>query len=285
LARQAWKARDLELQKAMKLWITSDLHVDVAPGLALPDPRPEHDVVVIAGDILEDMHKGVHWIASSGLNDKPVIYVAGNHEFYRQAIDKNRVKALNEADKHRNIHILQDSYIDVDGVRFIGSTLWTDYCLYGDAFAWQSYTAAQAGMNDHRLIRVAKNGFAKFRTKDAYNEHVASRRFIEAALSQPFDGARVVVTHHAPSAKSIDLERFAGDVLNGAYASNLDHLVDKADLWIHGHIHKVSDYRIGDGRVICNPRGYEGLGELSGYDPSLTIDVTHAGNHSSKNPS
>lgn len=257
----------------MKLWITSDLHIDVSPGYTLPDPRPAHDVAVIAGDICEDMHKGVQWIASRGLNDKPVIYVAGNHEFYRKAIDKNWTQAVVEARLHANIHILQDSHIDIDGVRFIGATLWTDYCLYGEAFAWQSYSAAQAGMNDHRLIRVASKGYSKFRTKDAFNEHVASRRFIEETLSRPFDGARVVVTHHAPSVKSIDHERFAGDVLNGAYASNLDHLVDKADLWIHGHIHKASDYRIGDGRVVCNPRGYEALGELSGYDPSLTIDV------------
>jgi Icc-related predicted phosphoesterase len=261
----------------MKLWINSDLHINMSPGHALPDMRPAHDVVIIAGDICEDMCKGVRWIASSGLNSKPVIYVAGNHEFYREAIDKNRVNAVVEARKHRNIHILQDSYIDIGGARFIGATLWTDYCLYGDELAWHSYSAAQKGMNDHRLIRVAKHGYAKFRTKDAHDEHVASRRSIEEALSQPFDGVRVVVTHHAPSAKSIDHQRFAGDVLNGAYASNLDHLVDKADLWIHGHIHKPSDYRIGDGRVVCNPRGYEGLGEMSGYDPSLTIDVSSTG--------
>lgn len=259
----------------MKIWTFSDLHADVHPEVApfrLPKEHPEHDVVVIAGDLGEDTVKSIRWIADNGFG-KPVIYVPGNHDFYGKTIDGNLEDALEEAAKHPSIHLLQNSHVDIDGVRFIGATLWTDYALDGEAFRWAAYTAAQSGMNDHKRIRVRASGYSKFRTKEAYMDHVRSREYITAMLREPFNGPRVVVTHHAPSARSIDHGRFRHSLLNPAYASNLDHLVEWSDLWVHGHIHKTSDYNIGDARVICNPRGYAAYGETTGFDPSLVVDV------------
>jgi hypothetical protein len=93
-------------------------------------------------------------------------------------------------------------------------------------------------------------------------------------LELPCHLAKVVVTHHAPSRKSIGPE-YLGSALNSVFASNLDHLVDRADLWVHGHVHNRCDYTIGDGRVACNPRGYAGM-EWSGFDPSLVVEVALA---------
>lgn len=259
----------------MRLWAMSDLHLDVRKTVApfvLPDPRPACDVVVIAGDIREDMSKGIKWVAAQDFG-VPVVVVGGNHEWYRNTRDKGLAKGLTEAAKHPNIHLLQDDFVDIGGVRFIGATLWTDYLLDGEGHREIAMLMAEQMMNDHRAIRLARADYRPWLPRDCAQEHQISAAYIKLQLSVGgFDGPRVVVTHHAPSYKSID-PRYVSSAINGAFASNLDHLVDKADLWLHGHVHHTKDYRIGDGRVVCNPRGYVGFGEQSGFDPVLTIDV------------
>lgn len=259
----------------MKLWVFSDLHVDAneRKPWAIPDRMPECDAIIIAGDICEKLHKGIAWIAAGNLNEKPVIVVPGNHCFYHTTRDGEMEKARAEAAKHTNIHLLQDETVVLDGVRFVGATLWTDYLLYGEPYRWQAYTAADSAMNDHRLIKIAAKHYSRWRTKDAYEEHCVSRDYIAGELEKPFDGPTIVVTHHLPSAKSLDHERHAGDILNAAYASNLDHLVAKTTLWVHGHTHICNDYKIGDARVICNPRGYVAYGEKTGFDPALVVEA------------
>jgi Icc-related predicted phosphoesterase len=262
----------------MKAWIFSDLHADVRSdthGFKLPKPRPEHDVVIIAGDIGEDAVKSVKWIAHNCLHHKPVIFVRGNHESYRQAIDHNLEAAhaaIAETSYPHNIHLLENDFVDIDGVRFIGATLWTDYLLYGEENRRLCYSLAQHSMNDHKLIRMAKSGYSRFRTKEAYMAHMESRQHIERMLAEPFDGPRICVTHHAPSFISVP-EHYKKDFLSAAYASHLDHLAEKADLWVHGHIHSKSRYYIGDCEVVCNPRGYVGLGEGTGFDPELVVEI------------
>lgn len=258
----------------MKLWLLSDLHVDIAADawpFVFPDPRPDHDVVIIAGDIRADMVKGLRWIANSGFT-KPVIYVAGNHEFYGRKIDTEIAKAKDEAARHSNIHVLENDTVDIGGVRFIGATLWTDYRLMGghnqrNAMAW-----ANGAMNDHRFIRVAAKEYGRFRPHDALKLHEQSVEYIRVQLCDiPFTGPKVVITHHAPSIRSID-PRFVGDLLNAAYASHLDDLIDRASVWIHGHLHHNVNYTRGDGRVVTNQRGYNN-GADNGFDPSFVIDI------------
>ena len=85
----------------------------------------------------------------------------------------------------------------------------------------------------------------------------------------------IVVTHHAPSAKSIDIV-YETDKANGSYASNLENFIldhPNIKLWCHGHIHSQSDYMIGDCRVICNPRGYEMYRPNLAFESRLLIEV------------
>jgi Icc-related predicted phosphoesterase len=94
-------------------------------------------------------------------------------------------------------------------------------------------------------------------------------------LDESFAGKTVVVTHMAPSMKSVS-DRHAQDMVSAAYASNLEELASQADLWIHGHMHESFDYQIGDCRVICNPCGYKtraGLPENTNFDPNLIIEL------------
>ena len=112
----------------MRLWILSDLHLDVNSSFpfTLPDPVPDHDVVVIAGDVCEGMARGVRWIAAAGLDAKPVIYVGGNHEFYGHDRLEDVSAARQTARAFPNIHVLEGDRVDIAGRTFIGATLWTD---------------------------------------------------------------------------------------------------------------------------------------------------------------
>jgi hypothetical protein len=154
----------------MKLWIYSDLHIDVCHNDAryafrLPEERPEHDAVIIAGDIREKAAKSVRWIANNGFT-KPVIFVAGNHEFYRTARDIELEKAIDEATQYPNIFVLQDNHIDIGGVRFIGATL-----LDGEVWQAVAMHAASSKMNDRRLIRLASAGYQRWLLKGCAAEH------------------------------------------------------------------------------------------------------------------
>jgi predicted phosphodiesterase len=276
----------------MKIWAFSDPHVDVGHNRVpfhLPDPKPEADVLLIAGDVREGLRKSITWLDTCTGWKKPIIYVAGNHDFYREAIDSERMKAREHLDRINQsrdfrglgaIHVLQDSWVQFGGVRFIGATLWTDYCLEGEAWKAVAMITANDRMNDHHLIRVAKDNYRKWRAADAEKEHHVSRSFIhQALLDTPPGIARVVVTHHTPSRKSVDHARYAGNLLNAAYSSQLDNVVALSDLWVHGHTHHSFDYDLGHpdgrrGRVVCNPRGY--AGDNLDFQPSLVLEVPSA---------
>lgn len=248
----------------MKLLIYSDLHLEFAPF----DPGPvSADLVILAGDIHTGL-RGIEW-AKQAFPDRPVIYLFGNHEYYGKAMPRLAEKAQEAISDSSVIHLDRTRW-DHHGVRFLGCTLWTDFQLQGDQ-ARAMYDAGEK-MTDFKRIRVSPK-YRRFRPGDALAEHVRSVNWLRKEFATPFDGPTVVITHHAPSARS--LPPGAGpDALSPAYASNLDDLVESsgAALWVHGHIHSKSDYLIGKTRVICNPRGYpDEPGQ--GFDPGLIIDV------------
>ena len=88
----------------------------------------------------------------------------------------------------------------------------------------------------------------------------------------------VVITHHAPSEQSISAI-YKNDHLNPAFASNLEDFIlgyPNIKLWCHGHIHTASDYKIGECRVICNPRGYAKYyesAEQTGFTKDLIVEI------------
>jgi predicted phosphodiesterase len=265
----------------MKLHIASDLHLDLLepyhPGYRVIDPVPDADILVLAGDI----HSGAEAIRAFRDFGKPVIYVPGNHEYYRHQFWVAR-QELHRAAEGTNVLLLDDGEVVIDGVRFLGSTLWTDYKLVSGIPLKRAMLAADVNLGDKKKIM---NGVEPFAARDALKEHKSSRRWLKERLAAPFDGKTVVVTHHGCSAMSI-AERFEGNALNGAFMSNLDDLVAQADLWIHGHIHDTMDYVLNGTRVVANPRGYawnrkdiptpplEALDwENKGFVPDLVVEV------------
>lgn len=268
--RDLYNLRQLNMTK---IWVMSDIHHDVwGPNRPFqwPDPLPDFDVLVVAGDIGESAVRSIRWLANSGIK-KPKVYVRGNHDSYRQAIDTELAKARAEAEQHPNIYLLENDTKVICGTRFVGATLWTDYKLMRADQQEVAMMHASSAMNDHDVIRVAAKQYSRFLPSDALRMHNDTVAYINLMVSEPFNGPTVIVTHHAPCIHSVPA-RYFGDLLNAAYASHLEHLVDKAaGLWIHGHIHQACRYKCGDGEVVCNPRGYPH--EASGFDPALVIDV------------
>ena len=258
----------------MKLWILSDLHLDVnwRHHLVLPEPRPEHEAVVIAGDICQGIEDALRFIVAAELNATPVIYVAGNHEFYHRDRHAELAAGRAAAAAVRNVHLLERDSVVIGGVEFIGCTLWTDYLYAGAAEQVRAMLWAGQRLNDHRLIA---NGRRRWSPQDCLDEHIASRAWLARRLDRGGRHPRVVITHHAPSRRSVQ-PQYENDLLTAAFASDLDDLVGKAALWVHGHIHGPSDYVLDGCRVLANPRGYVDLREDGAFNPALVAEIAQA---------
>jgi len=247
----------------MRIHILSDLHGEFE---AFEPPVTNADVIVLAGDI-HTKHRGFEW-ARAKFREQPVLYVLGNHEYYGEAIPRHTVK-LQALATGSNIHILENGKISFGDVTFLGCTLWTDFQLFGDP-RMAGY-AATTQMTDYQKIRLNPE-FRRLRSYDTTILHSRSKCWLAAELAQRQGQKIVIITHHAPSKRSIP-ERYHNDILSAAYASHLDEFVKAsgASLWIHGHIHNASDYTVGKTRVICNPRGYPD--EVTDFVPGMLVDV------------
>lgn len=253
----------------MKIRLVSDLHLEFAPF----DLRPAgEDILIVAGDTAP----GAWWVAM--LRDYareagvPVLTIAGNHEFYRghwdgTLADLRAAADLPDALDPGKVTFLEDGEATYRGVRFIGATLWTDCELNANPMTRYH---VQQGLNDYRLIGGPAN--CPLRAADTIARHHRSRSFIVGELAKPFDGPTVVVSHHAPSPLSI-APQYRHDRLNPAYVSNLhaEIMLYRPQLWLHGHTHTSFDYRVGDSRMVCNPRGY--VDENAAFNPNLIIEV------------
>lgn len=257
-----------------RLRVMSDLHLEFGP-LHL-EPVGE-DVLVLAGDI-GIYADGAFWARDYAREHGiPVVMIAGNHEFYRNIEHQTHtvedtIETLRAvAAKEPLLTYLEDDVATVAGVVFMGCTLWTDFDLNGDQP--QAMMRAAQAMNDYRLIN--ESGRLRFTPAVALRRHAYSVGVLSERLPHNYpEGPVVVVTHHLPSRRSI-AGRYANNNLNGAYASGLDDLVEGsgAALWVHGHTHVSQDYRIGETRVVCNPRGYDGYELNPDFKPDLIVEV------------
>ncbi len=247
----------------MKLHILSDLHTEFAD---FSPPETDADVVILAGDIGVGLG-GIEW-AARRFPKAPVIYVPGNHEFYNHDIGlTEELKAAAPP----NIHLLNNDKLELHGIRFLGSTLWTDFNLNGASEAWFSRRRAKRLMEDFTSIR---NGGRRYTPEDSVELHEASKAWLVAELEKIFEGPTVVVTHHLPASTSV-AKRYANDSLNPAFASSLEDVIEKyrPELWIHGHTHVPCDYELFDTRVVCNPGGYPGENRRSEFKDDLVVSV------------
>lgn len=254
----------------MKLHVLSDLHLgfrDFEP------PETDADVLVLAGDIDVGM-RGME-AAKTYARGRPVLYVAGNHEFYGEALPRH-LRKLEAAAEGSTVRFMEDREVAIDGVRLLGCTLWTDFELLGNQRL--AAEVSRSIMNDYQRIRVEPD-FRRLWPQDTMAMHHRSVRWLNERLDAGFDGPTVVITHAAPSIRSV-APRHRTDPLSAAFASNLEWMLDgRAALWIHGHTHFCCDYEIGGTRVIANCRGYPGeesaaeSGDARAFDPALVVEV------------
>lgn len=277
-----------------RIHVLSDVHLEFGP-YELPADL-EFDILVAAGDIGPVEH-AIPWLARCG---RPVVYVLGNHEFYGCEFGEvlGHARALARGTR---VRVLERGRVEIAGVRFLGTTLWSSYGGWHPGLVRQAY----AQMSDYRHIRAtdwfasARNrawlarhcgavrlefprprpgsrGEQEFHPAIAYREHLRSVAWLQRELARPFDGATVVVTHHAPTYRSLEAFGIDAGSLNpmawntpeyqeslrrvAAYASPLDALLaehrDGIDLWVHGHLHAGLDVAAEGVRVLANPRGY-----------------------------
>lgn len=189
-----------------------------------------------------------------------IIYVAGNHEFYSGGdFDESLDDLRRECAEYENIHFLEQESLVIDGVKFIGATLWTD-CNHSDE---ETMDFLESTMNDFNQIYIADyyGMRAKITPEDTIDRHNRSLRYIEAAvLESEKDGINevVVVTHHAPSKRS-QHPRHSDVKINGGYSSDLSDFIaahPQIKLWAHGHTHKRYCYYVGNTLIASNARGY-----------------------------
>jgi len=243
----------------MKIQVLSDLHLEFAG--CLPKATAA-DVVVLAGDI------GVGDIAISWAKNtfnSPVLYVAGNHEYYNPMFTMSEHAQLIKSEAlGSNVTVLDNDVVIIDGVRFIGTTLWTDLVdfdavLYSDA--------------DRIIINDGWEHFNSHFAQELFERNIC---WLQDEITKTFDGKTVVISHHAPSFKSIH-SQYKGNPWNPCFSSDLEGLMGgKVDLWVHGHTHNSFNYVVKGTRIVCNPRGYPsatGGWENPSFDYGLVINI------------
>ena len=185
------------------------------------------------------------------------IYVSGNHEFYHGRFPDAYDWLREEIKNYSNIHFLDKEQVEIDGVTFVGGTLWTDMNRNDPT----TMHLIESMINDFRIIRNSQRNYARFSPLDSVVHHRETLEYIKSVVDSDASKKYVVVGHHAPSSLSIH-EKYKNEYyMNGGYFSDLsEFILDRPQiaLWTHGHMHDPFDYMMGETRIVCNPRGYKG---------------------------
>jgi Calcineurin-like phosphoesterase len=256
----------------VRLQLLSDLHLETE--VFEPTPAPGAELLVLAGDIDST------WAGLEKFRGWPVpaIFVAGNHEFDEREITQTWAP-LRERCTRLGIRLLEcESLVIADSggkrIRFVATTRWCDFDLFGSAGRERAMRAATYFM---KIMRATRHG-APLDAEGVRIEALACRDWLQRELAQPRRGwdATVVITHFGPSLKSAD-PRYGDQPGTASFCNADDDLLPAADLWIHGHLHCQHDYRVdhaaGSTRVVCNARGHARKGEAEKHQPMLVLEV------------
>ena len=246
----------------MKIAIVSDIHLEFED--LILENEGNSDVLILGGDICiaKDIHEGKscgkkfeNFFQRCSFEFPHVVYIMGNHEFYHGTLHASVDYMREEIAKYPNIHMLEQEMKILDDILFVGGCLWTDFNCRDPLTMWN----IKRKMKDFDIIRNEKREYARMIPADVLHIHDETIKYIAHVVEEHKEKKCIVVTHHAPSFKSIH-DNYKNDfIMNGGYASNLnDVIIDNPQikLWTHGHMHNPFDYMIGSTRIICNPRGY-----------------------------
>ena len=297
----------LEIQApgmSVNIQLMSDLHLEVHPHF-VPTRATAADLLVLAGDIgsyqagsrITDSDFGLARFSPLHGWPTPVIFVPGNHEYDTLDFDATHTR-LREICQRLGIVWLEREVVTLreligprlangtltPAVRFVGTTLWTDF----DALAPTEAQAVQPRnpLADQLKARSKAFSAANFYLKKAFttrygapflaeqvrDQGLMCQAWLRDALNQPFDGTTVAITHFAPSLKSSD-PRYGLTPGTAGFCNALDDLLPLAKVWLHGHLHSPSAYVAGGCRVVSNPLGYVRKNEQAGFQPECVVRV------------
>ncbi|MEZ5690472.1 MAG: metallophosphoesterase [Rickettsiales bacterium] len=250
----------------MKIITYSDLHLEFGTDF-LPPTDSDADVMILAGDIItfRDYAPLEKFLAGW---QKPVLFVAGNHEFYTRRPMLPDTEQFKDwlAKTHPHVTFLQDEAVTLDGVHFFGGTMWTDFSG-GNA---KAMLEARTQMNDYRQIRQSDD--LALTPEHTVELHETFAEKLAAWFTEPLSGARVVISHHAPVVNPNT--KYGSSLLMPAFNSlDMIEVIDTHHpvLWVYGHTHECDDHMRGNTRIISNQLGYPSGGggyECRGFDPS-----------------
>jgi predicted phosphodiesterase len=277
----------------MRLQLFSDLHLERYPHF-VPELGDDTDVVILAGDVgsyqagsrLETTDFGLARFSPlrPGAPKARVLYIPGNHEFDGLEFDQAYAR-LRATCEELGIEWLDRETLVIEQVRFIGTTLWSDF----DALALQETDVSKQLQRREKAFRAANYYLSKNTTlrdgapvlaEGIRAMSLECQDWLRGALSMPFEGRTVAVTHFAPSLRSAD-PRYGLTPGTAGFCNALDALFPLADVWMHGHLHCANDYiasgeeggRAWSCRVVANPLGYLSKGEQEAFRPGLVIEV------------
>jgi predicted phosphodiesterase len=268
----------------VKLQLLSDLHLETQPDVRIA-PAPGARLLVLAGDIgsyqpgsalpgsdfgLERFSPRLGWPV-------PVLFVPGNHEYDNLDFDQTQAR-LRATCERLGITWLEREVQVIDGVRFVGTTLWTDFEALAQQHAHDTVKALKQREKAYRAANFYLSKMSGLRRGEpllaaGWRElGLECQQWLREALARPHAGPTVVVTHFAPSLRSAD-PRYGLTPGTAGFCNGLDDLLPAARLWLHGHLHCAHDYTVGGCRVVANPLGYARKGEQHDFRPGLVLDV------------
>lgn len=267
----------------MRIIYMSDLHLEFDSDF-LPTNDTGADTLILAGDIFvaADLQRAEvsskYWIKEKIINFlltackrfKHVIYIMGNHEHYHGAFNTTANIIRQTMSGVMNFHFLDKKHIIIDDILFYGATMWTDF-MGGNPVAMKT---AEFTMNDYKCVKAHNKDYRKLSAMAILEEHFKARNELLNVLSRHKLAKTVVITHHAPSNKSIH-PRYSNDTMtNSFYNSDLSNIMldnPQINSWIHGHTHDSFSYTVGNTTVRCNPKGY--YDENRGFNQEMYFDV------------
>ncbi len=259
----------------MNIQLLSDLHLETNPDFQA-EPAPGADLLVLAGDVgsyqkrrdgstMQEPDWGLRRFAAWPV---PVLFVPGNHEYDALDVDEAHTGLREACDRLGLIWLEREARV-MQGVRFVGTTLWSDYDALGDR--QKAFRAA-----NHYLAKMASQRNGRLFDAQAMREiALECQGWLQRELADPFDGTTVVVTHFAPTLHSMD-PRYGESPGTAGFCNALDTWLPCADLWLHGHLHCPTDVQVGRCRIVANPLGYSDKNEQAGFQPTQLIQVPDA---------
>lgn len=256
----------------MKLGVLSDLHLE---GSNMDLDNPDWDCLIIPGDLSADLDLVSYFFAYKA-PQIPIIYVMGNHEYEGRSLNGTKKLMKEIVSEFPHIHLLDNESVVIDGVKFIGSTLWSNFELDGMEQKIQHMNWARTNVVDFSAITYEREGLrTKLTPEHMVKLNEEAVKFLEFELkNNPFDGEKVVVTHFAPHPNSLAQEY--RHKMSAYWVNNLEHLMGFSRYWFHGHTHNSFNYDVEGTQVVCNARGFSRLFNINAntsFDKQLSLQI------------